>query len=242
MSALDDILGAKRRRLDRGEYGAVSPAAPRGDGSAFVAALKAPGVRVVAEIKARSPSAGEILVGADGRVETLALAYRRGHAAALSVVIEEDFFGGKPGWLPRAKRISGLPALMKDFVVCERQLDLAVSLGADAVLLIVRALSDAELSRLREAARGRNLAVVAEAHDAAEVPRAAACDPEVLGVNARDLSTFTTSLEALEAIAPELPAGPVHLAESGIRTKADITRLHEGGLRRIPRRREPPAP
>lgn len=226
---LADILAAKRRRLDRGEYGPAAPAAAPGSGSAFVASLREPGVRIVAEIKARSPSAGEILSGADGKVETMALAYRRGRAAALSVVIEEDFFGGRPEWLTRAKRMSGLPALMKDFVIAERQLDFAVSLGADAVLLLVRALSDEDLAHLRGAARERGLAAVLEAHTAEEAARAAACGPDVLAVNARDLATFTTSLEELVAIAPGLPAGPVRLAESGIRTKEDVARLRQAG-------------
>lgn len=229
MSVLDDIVAAKKVRLGRGEYGPVSPAAPPGDGAAFLSALRQPGIRIVAEIKRRSPSAGEILPGAEGKIETIALAYRRGHAAALSVVVEEDFFGGKPAWLPRAKSLSGLPALLKDFVVSERQLDFAVSLGADAVLLIVRALSDRELSSLREGARSRNLAAVVEAHDQEEAGRAAAVAPDVLGVNARDLSTFATSLEALESIAAALPEGPVHLAESGIKSKADVERLGAAG-------------
>jgi indole-3-glycerol phosphate synthase len=107
MSVLDDIVAAKRQRLDRGEYGPVSPPAPAGDGAAFVASLRQPGVRIVAEIKQRSPSAGEILRGAEGKIETIALAYRRGHAAALSVVVDEDFFGGKPSWLPRGQRAVG---------------------------------------------------------------------------------------------------------------------------------------
>jgi len=230
MSILDDIVAAKRKRLERGEYGPVAKPAPRGDGASFVASLSEPGVRIVAEIKGRSPSAGEILPGADGRVETMALAYRRGHAAALSVVIEEDFFCGRPDWLPRAKRIAGLPALMKDFIVSERQLDFAVSLGADAVLLIARVLSDEELARLASAARDRSLATVVETHDAEEIRRAAGFRPDVLGVNARDLSTFETSLEALAALGPCLPAGPVHLAESGIRTVADVTRLRQAGF------------
>ena len=229
MSVLEDIIAAKKGRLGRGEYGPFSPAAPAGDGAAFIASLRQPGIRIVAEIKQRSPSAGEILPGADGKIETIALAYRRGHAAALSVVVEEDFFGGKPAWLPRAKSLSGLPALLKDFVVCERQLDFAVSLGADAVLLIVRALSDPELARLREGARSRNLAAVVETHDAEEAARAAAVKPDVLGVNARDLATFATNLETLEAIGRSLPPGPVHMAESGIRTKADIERLCAAG-------------
>jgi indole-3-glycerol phosphate synthase len=230
MSILDDIVAAKRRRLESGEYGPLHKPAPRGDRAAFVGALSAPGVRIVAEIKGRSPSAGEILPGADGRVETLALAYRRGHAAALSVVIEEDFFRGRPEWLPRAKRIAGLPALMKDFVVSERQLDFAVSLGADAVLLIARVLSDEELAGLASAARDRNLATVVEAHDADEIRRAAGFHPDVLGVNARDLSTFETSLDALAALGGCLPEGPVHLAESGIRTAADVRQLQKAGF------------
>jgi len=230
MSILDDIVAAKRKRLERGDYGPLPKPAPRGEGAAFVSALSAPGVRIVAEIKGRSPSAGEILPGAEGQVETIALAYRRGHAAALSVVVEEDFFGGRSGWLPRAKRIAGLPALMKDFIVSEKQLDFAVSLGADAVLLIARALSDEELSRLASAARERRLATVVEAHNAEEIRRSAGCGPDVLGVNARDLSTFETSLDVLAALGPSIPEGPVRLAESGIRTKADVARLRQAGF------------
>jgi hypothetical protein len=111
---LDQILASKRERLGRAEYaappGTAIPAANRGR---FMASLREPGVRIIAEIKHRSPSAGEILPGADGKIETFALAYRRGHAAAISVVTEEDHFGGKPAWIARAKRISGLPILMK---------------------------------------------------------------------------------------------------------------------------------
>jgi len=172
---LDRILADKRARLARGEY-AVSPdetAVVAPDGKRFVASLREPGVRVIAEFKHRSPSAGEILQGADGKVETFALAYRRGHAAAISVVTEEDHFGGRPEWLPRARRISGLPALMKDFFLEERQLDFAASLGADAVLLIARALEGTRLAALARAAKERGLAVVAEAHGREEIARAA---------------------------------------------------------------------
>jgi indole-3-glycerol phosphate synthase len=228
---LDRILEDKRARLARGEYrGAGPPPSRPPDGAGFVTALREPGVRIVAEIKARSPSAGEILPDADGRLETVALEYRRGRAAALSVVIEEDHFGGRADWLPRARRISGLPALMKDFIVSEQQLDFAASLGADAVLLIVRALTDAELAALAEAARRRALAVVVEAHDASEIRRAAAVGPDVIGVNARDLSTFSTDLAGLRELAPAIPAGPVRLAESGIRTRGDVLRLSEAGF------------
>src|SRR6202162_4578431 len=115
---LDQILEAKRARLGRGEYAAASADSnTRANGERFVASLREPGVRIIAEIKHRSPSAGEILPGAEGKIETFALAYRRGHAAAISVVTEEDHFGGKPEWLPRAKRLSGLPVLMEGFVI-----------------------------------------------------------------------------------------------------------------------------
>jgi indole-3-glycerol phosphate synthase len=228
---LDRILTDKRARLERGEYGAGNPAAAglASNGARFVSSLREPGVRVIAEFKHRSPSAGEIVQGADGKVESFALAYRRGHAAAISVVTEEDSFGGKPDWLPRAKRISGLPALMKDFVLADRQLDFALTLGADAVLLIVRALSQAGLAALVRGARERGLAAVVEAHDAGEVARAAETGPDVIGINSRDLATFTTDLGRLEELAKTIPPGPVRLAESGIAARQDIARLQAAG-------------
>ncbi len=227
---LDRILMAKRARLDRGDY-AAAPAVPvtSTDGARFVASLREPGVRVIAEIKHRSPSAGEILPGADGKIESFALAYRRGHAAAISVVTEEDYFGGKPEWLPRAKRISGLPVLMKDFVISQRQLDFAVSLGADAVLLIVRALTPGELGEIGNGARERGLATVIEVHEAGEISTAMDARPDVLGVNARDLTTFATDFSALERIAGSIPPGPVRLAESGITNRSDVARLRAAG-------------
>lgn len=227
---LAEILAAKRARIARGEYALQGPPDRPTDGARFVASLREPGTRVVAEFKAKSPSAAEILHGADGKVESFGIAYRRGHAAAISVVTEEDFFGGRPDWLPRMKSISGLPVLMKDFILSERQLDFAASLGADAVLLIVRALGETDLAALRRGARDRGLAAVVEAYDAAEVRRAAAVEPDVLGVNARDLSSFDTNLEAAASLAPEIPLGPVRLAESGIRTREDIARLKEAGF------------
>lgn len=227
---LERIVADKRQRLSRGEYAApagAGAASPNGD--RFVSSLREPGTRIIAEIKQRSPSAGEILPGAAGKIETIALAYRRGHAAAISVVTEEDHFGGRPEWLTRARRVSGLPVLMKDFIVSESQLDFAVSLGADAVLLIVRALEPSELDSLAGGARRRGLAAVVEAHSAEEAERAARVRPDVIGVNARDLTTFSTDLTALERLAAAIPEGPVRLAESGITSRADIERLRTAG-------------
>jgi len=228
-SVLDQIVAAKRARL-RSAPPARAASSLSSDGARFVASLRETGVRVIAEIKAKSPSAGEIVPSADGKVESIALHYRRGHAAAISVVTEEDFFGGRPEWVTRAKSISGLPVLMKDFFVAPEQLDQAAALGADAVILIVRALSADLLLGLRERARELRLAVVAEAHSEAEIAAAAAVSPDVLGVNARDLSTFATDLDAIARLAAAIPPGPVRLAESGIRSRADVERLASAGF------------
>jgi indole-3-glycerol phosphate synthase len=227
--ALTQILAAKQTRLSRGEYAPAGPAGLPTDGASFTSSVRAPGVRIIAEIKAKSPSAGQILSSPDGKIESFGLFYRRGHAAAISVVTEQDFFGGQPEWLPRAKSISGLPVLMKDFIISEKQLDFAVSLGADAVLLIVRALGEADLSALHRAARARGLATVVEAHGAREIQQAAAVEPDVLGVNARDLTSFETNLDVIAALGRDIPPGPVRLAESGIRTRDDILKLQGAG-------------
>lgn len=244
-SILAEILAARRRRLAAGELAPRGEAAVPSDGARFLAALRAPGARVIAEVKHRSPSAGTILApvreappagsagsddGLPRAVRDVAKAYRRAGAAAVSVVTEPDFFGGDLAWLPEVKRVSGLPVLMKDFVVDEAQLDLALSLGADAILLIVAALADDELARLHAAARRRGLAVLVEAHDGEEVRRALAAGAEVVGLNARDLATFRVDLERVVALGRTLPAGVVRVAESGIRSAVDVERLASAGF------------
>lgn len=229
MTVLEEILAAKRRRLAAGEIPGETSGRASSDGARFLGALRGVGARVIAEIKHRSPSAGEIVPGADRRVEELARAYRRAGAAALSVVVEQDFFGGDPSWLARAKSASGLPVLMKDFVLDERQLDQARAHGADAVLLIVAALSDGELLLLHRAARERGLAVLVEAHDGDEARRAVAAGAELVGVNARDLATFRVDLDAMGRLGRDLPVHVIRVAESGIRGRADLLRLGEAG-------------
>ncbi len=240
-SILAEILAARRRRLVAGELSPRGNAAIPSDGARFLAALRAGGPRVIAEIKHRSPSAGVLLAtslsGAPGAggdlpaaIRPVAKAYRRAGAAAISVVTEPDFFGGDLAWLPEVKRVSGLPVLMKDFFVDEVQLDLALSLGADAVLLIVAALGDDELARLHRAARARGLAVIVEAHDEEEVRRALAAGAEVVGLNARDLRTFAVDLGRVAAIGRLLPPSVVRVAESGIHGPADVERLAASGF------------
>ena len=225
---LDRILEAKRHRLRAGEFApAPAPSVPP-NGRRFEAALRA-APAVIAEIKHRSPSAGEILPGAASRIETVASGYRRGGAAALSIVIEQDFFGGDPAWLPRAKAATGLPILMKDFVVDERQVDFAVSIGADAILLIVAALDQEKLSRLHRRALEQGLAVLVEAHDEDEIRRAVDAGARIVGVNARDLRTFRVDLDRMARLGKTMPASVVRVAESGIGTVADVRRLSGSG-------------
>jgi indole-3-glycerol phosphate synthase len=227
---LAEIAGSVRRRLAEGAYAASAGAAPSPDGRRFRASLTEPGTRIVAELKRRSPSAGEIRPDLERSVETLALAYRRGHAAAISVVTEPEFFGGDPAWIARARRISGLPVLMKDFVLEERQLDFAAGSGADAVLLIAAILEGEALPRLRAAAEERGLAAVVEAHDAGELERAVASGASVVGVNARDLRSFTIDRDGAAALAANLPPAVLRLAESGIRSRADVELLAAAGF------------
>ncbi|MGE5715543.1 MAG: indole-3-glycerol phosphate synthase TrpC, partial [Acidobacteriota bacterium] len=249
-SVLDEILAAKRRRIEAGEFSAeagararvtgassqASHAAPP-DGNGFATALSSfsrqdllsSSPLFLAEIKHRSPSAGLILPDAASRIEEVARAYRRGGASALSVVVEQDFFGGEPSWLPRARAASGLPALMKDFVVDEGQLDFAAALGADAVLLIAAALEDAALARLHAAALERGLAVLVEAHDEVEVERALDAGARIVGVNSRDLRTFEVDLPRMARLGALLPATVARVAESGITSRGDVEALAAAG-------------
>jgi indole-3-glycerol phosphate synthase len=228
---LDSIVDATRRRIREGAYAPAKRTGPAPDGARFVSSLREPGARIIAEIKAKSPSAGELLKNCDGKVESIALAYRRGHAAAISIVSEREFFGGDPSWAGRAKRISGLPALMKDFVLEESQLDFAASYGADAVLLIASILGEERLRHLREAAEERGMASLVEAHSREEIGAVLASGAEIVGVNTRDLRTFDVKLDDAIALASAIPERCVRVAESGIQTRGDVEKLAAAGYR-----------
>jgi len=225
------IVARTRERLRDGAYAPGSAPAGPPEGTRFAASLAEGGTRILAEIKRRSPSAGEILSDADGRVETIALAYRRGRAAAISVVTEPEFFGGNAAWIERARKISGLPVLMKDFMLETEQLDFAVSAGADAVLLIASIVDPERLAELHDAALARGLAIVVETHDAAEIRAVLAIGARIIGVNSRDLSTFEVDRAAAARLAAVIPRDRVALAESGIRSRADVESLAEAGFR-----------
>jgi len=219
-------MAERRRRqpLDALERAAAS-APPR---RPFAEALVRPDrINVIAEHKRRSPSRGAIredLAPAD-----VARAYETGGAAALSVLTDEDFFGGRLEHLAEARSATGLPALRKDFVVDPYQVLEARAAGADAILLIVAALSDAELRGLLQEAAAAGLEALVEVHDRDELARALAAGARVVGVNNRDLKTLAVSLETGLALAAAVPDDVVAVAESGIRTGADVRRLREAG-------------
>ncbi len=195
----------------------------------FAAALRGEDeVRLLAEIKRRSPSAGDIRAGADP-VE-VALAYRAGGAAAISVLTDGPFFGGSLDDLARVRAAVDLPLLRKDFVIAPVQISEARAAGADAILLIVRILDDAQLADLSAFAHSLGLDVLVEVHDAGELERALGIGATLIGINNRDLGTFRTDLDLSLELAQGVDPSVTLVAESGIRTGDDVRRLGAAGV------------
>ena len=199
------------------------------DGRArFEAALTAPGrPNVIAECKRRSPSRG--ILRRDYRPGAIAAAYERNGAAAVSVLTEPTFFDGSLDHLREVRAAVGIPVLRKDFIVAPYQLLEAAAAGADAVLLIAAALDGAELGALHARAAELGLGVLVEVHDADELDRAARAGARVVGVNNRNLRTLAVDVEASQRLAGKLPADAIGVAESGLRTSADLVRLGAAG-------------
>lgn len=197
---------------------------------AFRGALADAGrVNVIAEFKRASPSKGEIRVGASAG-ET-ARAYERGGAAAVSVLTEEDFFRGSLRDLAEVKESVRLPVLRKDFIFEDYQVFESAAAGADALLLIVAALEDATLARLRTLAEEElGLDALVEVHTAEELKRALGAGAQVVGVNNRDLRTFEVSLETSFGLAALAPRDTLLVSESGLRDASDIARLRACGF------------
>jgi indole-3-glycerol phosphate synthase len=196
-------------------------------GTAFVESLRRPGVRVIAECKRRSPSHGVLRVLYDP--VAVARGYAAAGAAAISVVTESSFFDGSIDHLRDVRGAVDVPLLRKDFLVTEFQILEARAAGADAVLLIVAALDDPALARLMAQAAALDLAALVEVHDRAELDRALAAGATVIGVNSRDLRTLEVSSSVFDALAPHLPASATAVAESGLRSAADLVRLRRIG-------------
>ena len=193
----------------------------------FAAALRSDGLSCVAEIKRRSPSKGDL--DPDLQPDLVAKEYVAGGAACLSVLTDTDYFGGTPADLAAARQASGLPVLRKDFTVQEADVADARLMGADAVLLIVAGLEDEELRRCAALADELGLAALVEVHDERELERALAAGSRIVGVNQRDLRTFVVDHDRACALASQIPAGVLAVAESGIRDAHDARRLAEAG-------------
>jgi indole-3-glycerol phosphate synthase len=194
----------------------------------FVAAMQGGDrLNVIAECKRRSPSRG--VIRRDYDPVAIASAYQRAGAAAISVLTEATFFDGSLDHLRAVRESVSLPLLRKDFIVSEFQILEARASGADAVLLIVAALGGAELARLIAFAGAEGMAALVEVHDRAELGAAVAAGAATIGVNSRNLRTLEMTPEIFEQLASSMPPGVIAVAESGIRTAADLTRLRALG-------------
>ena len=201
---------------------------PARRGRPFSEGLIDEGISLIAEMKRSSPSKGPIRPGAS--VSEVVRAYQEAGARAVSVLTESEFFGGSLDDLVEARAACDLPLLRKDFVVDEYQLLEARAAGADAILLIVSALSDLDLAALLGATRELGLEALVEAHDADEVARAVAAGAGIIGINNRDLRTFTVDRELAARLRPRVPDERVIVAESGIRDAGDVGRLRAAGI------------
>ena len=194
----------------------------------FAAAIgHAEGLAVIAEVKRRSPSKGDLNPDLDPA--TVAHAYAEGGAVCLSVLTDREFFGGSPDDLRAARAAVAVPVLRKDFTVSPADVCDARLMGADAVLLIVAALDDAELRDFHALAGEVGLDVLVEIHDEAELDRALAAGATLIGVNQRDLVTFQVDNERAVRVGKAIPPHVGKVAESGIRDQADARALHEAG-------------
>ncbi len=220
--------GVEARRAELPQADLESRLSARGEDRPFNEALVRPGLSLIAEFKRRSPSAGDIAAGAE--VAPRVAAYERGGAAALSVLTDEPHFGGSLEDLRAARGACSLPIIRKDFIVDRYQLYEAAVYGADAVLLIVRALGDDDLRALYEEARAIDLDCLVEVHDDEELERALAADAEVIGINNRDLDEQRVDIATTFELMPDVPAGKTVVAESGISGRAELEELERVGV------------
>jgi indole-3-glycerol phosphate synthase len=232
---LQRVMDGKRRQmslLGEGEREAVREAAMAqraGRTARFQRELLARPTAIIAEFKRHSPSAGAIQAGADP--VDIARSYEAGGAAAMSVLTEPEHFKGSLDDLRRVAAAVGLPLLRKDFAVDRHQVYEAALAGAEAVLVIVAGLSDAEALKLLDAAHRVKLDALVEVHTAEELQRAAALGARLIGVNNRNLKTLTVNLETSLQLAELAPADATLVAESGLRTREDIERLQAAGYK-----------
>jgi indole-3-glycerol phosphate synthase len=232
---LGPILEASERRLvalrerDPEQLALAARAAPAVRD--FLAALLGPGVAIIAEMKRRSPSGGQLRP--DLNPSEMAAAFSEAGAAAISVLTEADSFGGSLEDLVAVRRSVGLPVLRKDFVVDPLQVAESRAAGADALLLIVRALDEDRLRRCLEACHQLQMTALVEVHDQADMEAAAESGAKLIGINNRDLDSLTTDPATTERLAAMAPSGAVLVSESGIHGPADLARLSACGVQAV---------
>jgi len=233
-ASLDSIVSATRKRVSESRRGAdlralerkAAAHQPRG----FREHLHRTGASkpaIIAELKKASPSKG--LIRAEFRPSELAFELEQAGAAALSVLTDEEFFQGSLAYLEQASAATSLPCLRKDFMVDEFQILESRAHGADAILLIVAALEQKEITAFGRAARAQELDVLCEVHDETELQRALDAGCDLIGVNSRDLKTFHVDLATTFRLGEKVPSGCVRVAESGIHSGADVAQLRSAG-------------
>ena len=235
---LDRILTAHRaaaaadqRPLDELVEQAMQLGPARPFRAALLVVAEAGDVAVIAEVKRRSPSKGDLAVDLDPA--TLARAYQAGGAACVSVLTDTEFFGGSPEDLAHARAAVEVPVLRKDFTVDARDICDARLMGADCVLLIAAALTDTELATFTDLARRLGLDALVEVHDEPELARAVDAGADLIGVNQRDLVTFEVDTARAVRMAPLMPDGVIRVAESGITGPADSVVLANAGYHAV---------
>jgi indole-3-glycerol phosphate synthase len=233
VSLLDAVTAAARRAADhraqstsRDDLERLARERRR-RGPTFRESLSEPGIRIIAECKRRSPSRGILRQSYDP--VAIARDYASAGAAAISVLTEPTFFDGSLDHLHSVRQAVTVPLLRKDFIVTPFQVLEAAAAGADAVLLIVSALDQESLMSLHDTARAWGLDALVEVHDADELARALDAGATIVGVNSRNLRTLEVSVDLLDELGPKMPEGVLAVAESGLRTAADLSRLRAAG-------------
>jgi len=194
----------------------------------FRDALRKPGISLIAEVKRASPTMGTVLGDVDPA--ELAGVYAQSGARAVSVLTDERFFKGSLNDLTSVHQAVAIPCLRKEFIIDEYQIYEARAAEADAILLIVRVLSDDQLRDYQKLAQTLGMGVLVETHDADEIERAMKCGAHIIGVNNRDLTTFTVDINTTLALKKLVPGGYVLVSESGIHTREHVRRLEDGGI------------
>ena len=222
-------IDVEARKIATPMHVLVERAAAMPKARGFGAALRIAGrITCISEVKRRSPSAGWIRRDADSAA--VARSYETGGAAAISVLTDEPFFGGTLDDLVRVKAAVKLPILRKDFMIDPYQVVEARAAGADAILLIVAALPDETMAAFLEQAHGLGMDVLVETHDEAEIARALTVGAEIIGINHRDLRTFTMDMDLAVRMRAKIPASKILVAESGLKSSADVARMKAGGI------------